>query len=83
MSIKIILLNYNLAFIKPLIILNQMAVDFKKYYFYSHLDINKEALGVINAESMGDAVFYFSALKNMDAQEFLKIYGIGVKNEHK
>ena len=60
-----------------------MAADFKKYYFYSHIDAHKEPLGQISVANMGDAVFYFSALKNMNAQEFLKIYGIGVKNEHK
>ena len=60
-----------------------MAADYKKYYFYSHIDVHKEPLDIIKADNMGDAVFYFSALKNMDVQEFLKIYGIGVKNEHK
>lgn len=60
-----------------------MTSDYKKYYYYIHVDPSRETLGTINANSMGDAVFYFTALKNMDAQEFLKIYGIGVKNEHK
>jgi hypothetical protein len=60
-----------------------MTSDYKKYYYYAHVDPSRETLGTINANSMGDAVFYFTALKNMDAHEFLKIYGIGVKNEHK
>lgn len=60
-----------------------MTSDFKIYYYYAHIDPNKEALDILNTDSMGNAVFYFSAIKNMDAQEFLKIYGIGVKNEHK
>lgn len=60
-----------------------MTPDYKKYYYYAHVDPSKEILGTIKADNMSDAVFYFTALKNMDAQEFLKIYGIGVKNEHK
>jgi len=60
-----------------------MTPDYKKYYYYAHVDPNKEMLGTINTDSMGNAVLYFTALKNMDTQEFLKIYGIGVKNEHK
>jgi hypothetical protein len=60
-----------------------MAADYNKYYFYSHIDVRKEPLDIIKANNMSDAVFYFSALKNMDIQEFLKIYGIGIKNEHK
>jgi hypothetical protein len=60
-----------------------MNIEYKKYYYYAHVDPTKETLGVITANNMGDATMYFSALKNIDAQEFLKIYGIGVKNEHK
>jgi hypothetical protein len=60
-----------------------MTSDYKKYYYYAHVDSNKEVLDILNTDSLGNAVLYFSAIKNMDAQEFLKIYGIGVKNEHK
>lgn len=60
-----------------------MAADFKKYYYYAHVDPNKEALGILNTDGVGNALIHFSAVKNMDAKEFLKIYGIGVKNEHK
>jgi hypothetical protein len=60
-----------------------MTSNYKKYYYYAHVDSNKEALDTITADNMGNVVLYFSAVKNMDAQEFLKIYGIGVKNEHK
>ena len=60
-----------------------MTSNYKKYYYYAHVDPNKEALDTITADSMGNAFWYFSAVKNMDAQEFLKIYGIGVKNESK
>jgi hypothetical protein len=60
-----------------------MTSDYKKYYYYAHVDPNKEALDTITADDMGNVVLYFSAVKNMDTQEFLKIYGIGVKNEHK
>lgn len=58
-------------------------MDYKKYYYYAHVDPNKEALGTIQTDSIGNAVFYFSSLKNLDAQEFLKIYAIGIKNESK
>ena len=60
-----------------------MNTDYKKYYYYAHVDPNKEVLGTIQTDSMSNAVFYFTALKNMDAQEFLKIYAIGIKNESK
>ncbi len=72
-----------MAFKFFIVIFTTMASDFKKYYYYAHVDPNKEALDILNTDNMGNAVFYFSALKNMDVQEFLKIYGIGVKNEHK
>ena len=58
-------------------------MDYKKYYYYAHVDPNKEALDIIQTDSMGNAIFYFTALKNMNAQEFLKIYAIGIKNESK
>jgi hypothetical protein len=58
-------------------------MDYKKYYYYAHVDPNKEALDIIQADGIGNAVFYFSSLKNLDAQEFLKIYAIGIKNESK
>ena len=60
-----------------------MNMDYKKYYYYAHVDPNKEALDTITADSMGNAFWYFSAVKNMNAQEFLKIYAIGIKNESK
>lgn len=60
-----------------------MSIKYKNYYYYAHVDPTKEALNSINADDMGAAIMYFTALKNMNAQEFLKIYGIGVKNEHK
>jgi hypothetical protein len=60
-----------------------MTSNYKKYYYYAHVDSNKEALDTITTDDIGNAFMYFSAVKNMDAQEFLKIYGIGVKNEHK
>jgi len=60
-----------------------MNIEYKKYYYYAHVDPTREVLDTLIANNMGDAVIYFSALKNMDIQEFLKIYGIGVKNEHK
>jgi hypothetical protein len=60
-----------------------MNTDYKKYYYYAHVDPNKEALDFITTDNIGNATFYFSSLKNLDAQEFLKIYAIGIKNESK
>ena len=73
----------NLAFKKFIVIFASMTSNYKKYYYYAHVDPNKEALDVLNTDDVGNAVLYFSAVKNMDAKEFLKIYGIGVKYEHK
>jgi hypothetical protein len=56
-----------------------MNIEYKKYYYYAHVDPNKEALDILNTDGVGNALIYFSAVKNMDAKEFLKIYGIGVK----
>jgi hypothetical protein len=72
-----------LVFPLLIVIFKTMTSNFKTYYYYAHIDPNKEALSTIAADDMGNAVTYFTALKNMNAQEFLKIYGIGVKNEHK
>jgi hypothetical protein len=60
-----------------------MQKHYRKYYYYAHVDSTKEALDTINTDDIGNAVLYFSAIKNIEVQEFLKIYGIGVKNEHK
>ena len=38
-----------------------MTPDYKKYYYYAHVDPNKEMLGTINTDSMGNAVLYFTA----------------------
>jgi len=60
-----------------------MTTDYKKYYFYAHVDPNKEALGVCQTDDIGKAVTYFASIKNIPLIEFLKIYTVGVKNEHK
>lgn len=60
-----------------------MQEHYSKYYYYSHLDIHKESLGVCISSDIGEATKYFAAVKNMPINEFLKIYSIGLKNEHK
>ena len=83
MSIKILLLNYNLAFKLFIVIFIIMQKHYGKYYYYSHLDILKESLGVCVSSDIGEATNHFAAIKNMPVNEFLKIYSIGLKNEHK
>jgi hypothetical protein len=56
-----------------------MNIEYKKYYYYAHVDPAKEALGVGHADTIGAATELFCRTKNMSMQEFLKIYGIGVK----
>jgi hypothetical protein len=60
-----------------------MTSDYKKYYYYSHLDHNMEVLGVCVTDNIGNAANYFAAMKKLDAKEFLKIYSISFYNEHK
>jgi hypothetical protein len=60
-----------------------MMADYRKYYYYAHVDANKEALGSGHADSIGAAAELFSRTKNMNVQDFLKIYAIGLKNESK
>ena len=60
-----------------------MDANYKKYYFYAHLDHNKEQLGICQTDDIGKAVNYFASIKNLPLNEFLKIYNVGVKNEHK
>jgi hypothetical protein len=56
-----------------------MISDYRKYYYYAHIDANKEALGLGYADSIGAAAELFSKIKNMNVQDFLKIYSIGIK----
>ena len=60
-----------------------MEYDNKDYYFYSHLDPNKEPIGTCRAGTLGIATYYFASMKSMTAEDFLKIYSISIKNESK
>ena len=60
-----------------------MDYDSKNYYFYSHLDSNKEPIDVCKAGTLGIATYYFASMKGMGVEDFLKLYSVGVKNESK
>lgn len=53
------------------------------YYFYSHLDPNKEPIGTCRAGTLGIAAYYFASMKNMPVENFLKLYSISIKHEPK
>jgi hypothetical protein len=60
-----------------------MDYNYKEYYFYSNIDPFKEAIGTCTAGTMGIAIYHFASMKAMEAEEFLKIYSIGLRNESK
>jgi hypothetical protein len=60
-----------------------MEYNYSDYYFYSHLDPNKESIGTCRAGTLGIATYYFASMKNMSIEEFLKLYSISIKNESK
>jgi hypothetical protein len=60
-----------------------MEYDHSDYYFYSHLDPNKEPIGVCRAGGLGIATYYFASMKGMNTEDFLKLYSISIKNEPK
>ena len=60
-----------------------MEFDHRHYYFYSHLDPNKEPIGTCIAGTLGIATYYFASMKSMDIKDFLKLYSISIKNESK
>ena len=60
-----------------------MDYDNKDYYFYSHLDPNREHIGVCRAGTLGIATYYFASMKGMNTENFLKLYSISIKNESK
>ena len=53
------------------------------YYFYSHLDPNREPIGTCRAGTLGIATYYFASMKGMNTENFLKLYSISIKNESK
>ena len=60
-----------------------MDYDNKDYYFYSHLDSNREHIGTCRAGTLGIATYYFASMKNMPIENFLKLYSISIKHEPK
>jgi len=58
-----------------------MEYDHSNYYFYSHLDPNKEPIGTCRADTLGIATYYFASMKSMGVEDFLKLYSISIKNE--
>jgi len=58
-----------------------MEYDHSNYYFYSHLDPNKEPIGTCRAGTLGIATYYFASMKSMGVEDFLKLYSISIKNE--
>ena len=51
------------------------------YYFYITTDKTKEAVNQVEAASLDIALDYFSKVKNLNKDEFLEIYTIGIKNK--
>lgn len=60
-----------------------MEYEFKDYYFYSNTDVYKEPIGTCTAGTIGIAVMHFASMKAMSTENFIKLYSVGVKNEHK
>ena len=53
------------------------------YYFYSTSDSSCEPIYTYKAEDISSALRYFTTLKAMSTEDFLKLYSIGIKNESK
>jgi hypothetical protein len=60
-----------------------MDYEYSDYYFYSNIDYNCEPLGECRAGTLGIATYYFASMKRLTTEEFLKIYSVGIKNEHR
>jgi len=60
-----------------------MEYNHSDYYFYSHLDPNKESIGTCRAGTLGIATYYFASMKGMNVEDFLKLYSISIKHESK
>jgi len=60
-----------------------MEYDYKTYCFYSHIDPNSESLGICEAGTIGIATTHFASMKQMEISDFLKIYSVKEKDEHK
>lgn len=53
------------------------------YYFYSKTDSSKEPVLRVKCQSYEDALDYFSKIKKLSKQEFIKLYEITNENDSK
>ena len=60
-----------------------MEYEYNDYYYYSNIDHKCEPLGECRAGTLGIATYYFASMKRLTTGEFLKIYSVGIKNEHR
>jgi hypothetical protein len=56
-----------------------MEYEYQDYYFYANNDAFRESIGTCTAGTLGIALTYFSSMKSLSTEEFLKIYSIGIK----
>jgi len=52
------------------------------YYYYSTRDTKKEPLGKVQANTLNEAVQYFTNLKKLDSQSFLSIFTVSRYENH-
>ena len=55
----------------------------KKYKYYFLLDVNKEAVDKINAESINEAIIKASKKKQLSYEKFLMLFEVEETNERK
>ena len=53
----------------------------KKFKYYYRLDVNKEAVGKINAESINEAIIKASKKKQLSYEKFLMLFEVEEVNE--
>ena len=46
----------------------------KKYYFYIKGDINKEAVSIVRAKNLTDAIQRFCLQKQLEEEDFLELF---------
>lgn len=58
-------------------------MSYKDYYYYASVDSTVEPLGHCSAGTIGIAAIHFASMKQMEIDDFLKIYSIKEKDESK
>ena len=53
----------------------------KKFKYYYRLDVNKEAVGKIKAESINEAIIKAASKKQLDYEKFLMLFEVEEVNE--